>query len=168
MAAVLGDVRRDAWQLGHLMATRLAYRVSLMQPMGTAPALLRYVIDDLVHLLGGDQWARVPRMPRLPARSATTLESSAAFALPTREPVRRRRLRRGRGILLAERELPFEVDDRLCLLGELLAQALVLASQALDLLGLLLAGITKPFDSSRSLRVLRLPWPERTKLRRKV
>jgi hypothetical protein len=168
MAAMFGNVRGDARQLGHLMATWLAHRVSLVQPVGTAAALLRKVINDLVYLFGGDQCPRVTWMTRLPARSATTLESSPAFSLPTGKPVRGRRLRSGRGILLAERKLPFEVGDLFRLLRELFPQAFVLASQSLDLLCLLVARITKPFDSSRSLRVLRLHRPERTKFLRKV
>jgi hypothetical protein len=141
-----------------------------MQPVGTAPAMLRNMIDDLVHvhLLGGDQWPKVPRMTRLPARSAPTRESSPAFALPTGKLVRRGWLGRGRGILLAERELPFEIDDLLRLFRDLFTQALGLASQSLDLLSLLFPSITKPLDSSRSLRVLRLHRPARTKLLQKV
>jgi hypothetical protein len=88
-------------------------------------------------------------MTRLPARSAPTRESSPAFALPTGEPVRRGWLGRGRGILLAERELPFEIDDLLRLFRDLFTQALVLASQSLDLLSQLFPSITKPLDSSR-------------------
>lgn len=87
MAAVLGDVRREAWQLGHLMATRLAYRMALMQPVGTAPALLRNMIDDVVDLCSGDQWPEVPRMTGLSPGPATTLAASAPFAWPTGEPV---------------------------------------------------------------------------------
>jgi hypothetical protein len=107
-------------------------------------------------------------MSRLSARSPTTRVSSPARTLATGQSVRGRRLRRRRRVLLAQRELALETGDPLGLLCEFLAQPFIFAAQSLDLLDLLLTGITKPLDSSRSLRVLRLHRPERTKFLRNV
>src|SRR6266436_392442 len=68
-------------------------------------------VDGLIRPLGGHQWARMPGMSGLPAGVSSTLGTATAFALATREAVGRRRLRRGRRVLLPQGQLALEIGD---------------------------------------------------------
>jgi hypothetical protein len=61
-------------------------------------------------------------MPGLPAAPPAALLPTSPDALLAGQPVRRRRLRGGRGILLAPRELALQLRDRLGLVHQLPSQ----------------------------------------------
>jgi len=139
-----------------------------VQPARAGATRLGHKVHHRVHVLDRHQLTMVPLMPRLSTGLATTLDATTTSPLLAGKAIGGWGLRRDGGVLLTERKLPFEIGDLFRLLRELLAQPVVLAAQALDLLRLSITEITKSFDPSRSLRVLRLHLPERTKLRRKV
>jgi hypothetical protein len=113
MAAIFGDVRFDRWQFGDLMASRVAHVVACLQAALARRTRVRDQIHDHVHSLGGDQRPRVARMAGLPARLAAALAPTAAHPLLTGESVRRWWLRGNRGVLVAQRQLTFEIGDLL-------------------------------------------------------
>ena len=137
MTAIFGDVRRDRGQLRHLMTARDADRLAGAEPVRARSTGIRGQIDEPFNALGWHQRAMVARMPRLPAGLASTLPASLARPLLASEAVGRRRLGREGGILLPERELAFEIRDAFRLLGQLLAEPLVVAPQALDFRGMI-------------------------------
>jgi hypothetical protein len=71
-------------------------------------------------------------MTRLSARLAPTFETPTSFTLPAGKTIGRGWLRRGRRILLAQRQLPFEIGDPFLLFRVLLSESLVFLSQALE------------------------------------
>jgi hypothetical protein len=102
-------------------------------------------------------------MPRLAAGLPSTCHPTTTLALATGETIRGRRLGGGRGILLAKRELAFEIGNPFRLLGELLAKPFVLLFQALNLVRLAITARARLLLTRRSLLALRLHRPERTK-----
>jgi hypothetical protein len=107
------------------------------------------------------------RMTALAPRFATTLDPATAKPLATGETIRGRRLRRGRRILLAQRQLTFQIFNLAGLIGDLLrsifqlpTQALILASEPLQFLRIERPSIARPSPW--------LHWPERTELRQRV
>ena len=78
-------------------------------------------------------------MSGLPTGLPSTLRATTAFALAAGEAIGGRRLRRRRRVLLAQGQLPFQIGDLflglrdpLRLLGVLLPESLIFASQPLD------------------------------------
>ena len=69
------------------------------------------VIHDRVHTFGGDQRSRVSRMPRPLARLSAALAPTASHALLTGESIRRGWFRGNGGVLVAQRQLSFEIGD---------------------------------------------------------
>jgi hypothetical protein len=132
MTPILGDVRRDGRHLGRVMPPRLADLMPRVQPAGAAATRARGQVDHGLDTLGRHQCPMVPGMPRLPARRATTLHAPPPHARAPGEGIGGRRLRRGRGIQLAQRELPLQIGNPFRLLRHLLPQALVLPRHALD------------------------------------
>jgi hypothetical protein len=155
-------VRGDWWQFGHLMPSRIAETVPRVQAARAAPTRLRDEIHDGIHAFRRNQPTMMPRMPRLSPGFASTLDTTTTRSLLTRETIGWRRLWRGRGILLSERELAFEVGNPLGLLGELLAKPFVLFSEFFDLLRLAITRVARLLVASRSLLALRLHQPERS------
>jgi hypothetical protein len=108
-------------------------------------------IHDGLHPLRRNQGTAVAGVPRLTATAAATLGPTAANALPSGEPVGRRRLRRGRRVLLSQRQLTFEVGNAFLRVGNLFlrlvqcpftvgqfaAQSLVFSFQPLAIVGAL-------------------------------
>jgi hypothetical protein len=94
---------------------------------------VRGEIHSHVDALGGDQRTMPARMVRLAARLPPTRRTPAPHARLTSETIGRGQLRGEGGILLAQRELALEVGDPFRLLGILLAEPLILATQAVDL-----------------------------------
>jgi hypothetical protein len=82
--------------------------------------------------------------------------------LGAREAIGGRRLRGRGGILLAQRELTFEIGDPLRVLRELLAKPFVFLSQSFDLVRLAITGGARWLVASRSLLAPRLHQPERS------
>jgi hypothetical protein len=70
-------------------------------------------------------------MARLTATLTPTLLPAAPVALPPRQPIRGRRFRGRRGILLPQRELSLQIDNSLRLLSDLLAEPFILLAQSL-------------------------------------
>jgi hypothetical protein len=85
----------------------------------------------------------MPGMSGLSAGLATAFHAPPAHPLLTREAVGGRRFRRGRGILLPQRELPLQTINLARLVGDLFSKTFVLAAQALDLRN----GITPRLDN---------------------
>src|SRR5690606_22579303 len=168
MAAVLGDVRRDLWQLRHLMPTRLADGMPRVQTPRAAAARLRCEVHDRVHALDGDQLPMMARMAELSAGLASTLHATTTCPLVPREPIGRWRLRRDRRILLFQRELALEIRDSLRLLLELFAQPFVLLAQSCDFPRLAIAPVPRCLVTSRRLPALSRHRRERMKLLQKV
>ncbi|OLD17887.1 MAG: hypothetical protein AUJ01_08400 [Acidobacteria bacterium 13_1_40CM_3_65_5] len=71
------------------MPSRLADRRARSRGQGmlAMPTRVRKEFDHRVHALGWHQWPRVPGMPRLTARLASTLLAPAARALLPRESI---------------------------------------------------------------------------------
>ena len=141
MAAIFGDVGREGGHFRDLMASGIPDRVARVQPALAMATRLRDQIKGRIRTIGGHQWPRVPGMSRLPAGLSSTLRAAPAFALATGEPIRGRRLRRGRRVLLSQRELPFQVRNALGLLGDLALTFGELAAQSLNLLLQTLPGV---------------------------
>lgn len=133
MTAILGDVRRQRRQLRHLMAPRYPHGMPRVQPTRAAATGLRHEIDDLVDAFDGRKRSMVSRMARLPTGLAAALRPTPAHPLLASQAIRRGRFRRGRGILLAECELTFQVVDLARLIGDLLPKAFILTTKTLDL-----------------------------------
>jgi hypothetical protein len=120
-------------------------RVALVQRTLATITGRRNQIDESLHALRWDQRASVAGMPALAATAAAAFGSTSAKALPPGETVGRRGLRRGRRVLLSQRQLTFEVGDPLLgvrnlffrfgqlslTLGQFAAQALVFSLQPL-------------------------------------
>jgi hypothetical protein len=89
MAAVFGDVRLDGRQFRDLMPSRLTDYLARPrgQRMLAMPTRVRKEFDHRVHALDWHQWPRMPGMPRLTARLASTLRAPAARALLARESI---------------------------------------------------------------------------------
>jgi hypothetical protein len=77
------------------------------------------MINHLVHAVCRHQRSRMSRMSRLAARFAATPMPTATNALLAGEPVRRRRLRGDRRILVVQGQLAFQISDALRLLRDL-------------------------------------------------
>jgi hypothetical protein len=77
------------------------------------------LLDGDIHALARDQRAMVAGMSRLSPAGATALQAPAPFPLATGEAIGRRRLRRQRRVLLAQRELMLQILNPLSLFGEL-------------------------------------------------
>jgi hypothetical protein len=69
------------------MAARLADVIARMQTVLALATGLGHEVHDRVHALGGDEWAMVPRMPRLPAGLAPTLHAPTPHTLTARETI---------------------------------------------------------------------------------
>jgi hypothetical protein len=116
------------------MASRRTDRIAHLEAPGTAAALVWHMIHDRVHLIGGDQRARVARVARL----AAALDATTALPLITSKTIRRQRFRGDDRILLAQRELALQIINLARLVGnpfraflKLLLQPLILPSQPL-------------------------------------
>jgi hypothetical protein len=81
--------------LGEMLARPRGQRMLAM------PTRVRREFDHRVHAVDWHQWPRMPGMPRLTARLASTLRAPAARALLARESIGLRRLRCRRRVLLA-------------------------------------------------------------------
>jgi hypothetical protein len=154
MAAILGDVRLDGGQLRDLMAAWITDGVACVQPVLAMATRLRDQMHGLIRTLGGNQWARMPRMSGLSTGLAATLRAATAFALAAREPIGGWRLRGRRRVLLPQCELPFEIGNPLLVFGVLLPESFVLLPQPLDLLSLARRLVV---TDTRIIRVPRCP-----------
>jgi hypothetical protein len=113
MTPIFRDVRLDRGQLGHLMASRCTEAVTRPQGVRAMTTAIGDQIHKRIHALGRHQCARVPRMSWLPAWPASAFVPTASHALSPGEAIGRGWLG-GRGrVLLAERQLPFEIRDLL-------------------------------------------------------
>jgi hypothetical protein len=167
VASIFGDVRRHRRQFCHLMAPRLAELIAGAQQVLAVATDVRRQLDHRVHARWGDKRARIARMPALATRFAPTLDPATANPLPAGQAIGAGWLRRGRRILLAQRELTFQIFNLAGLIGELLrsivqfpTQALILAPEPLQFLRTERPSIAMPSPW--------LHWPERTELRQRV
>jgi hypothetical protein len=142
--------------------------IARMEPPGAAAAPVWHMINDSVYLLCWYQRSRVAWVAKLAAGLATALDPTTPHPLTTGETIRRGRFGRDGRILLSQRELPLQIFDLACLLGDLLralfkllTQTLVFAPQPLQLLD-----VTGGLFTSPSPWLLH--WPERTELRQRV
>jgi len=147
MAPIFGDVGFHRWQFRDLMAPWLADVVAPVQHALTVATCWWHEINRHLHTLGWHQRSTMPRMPRLAAGLAPTFPAAPTDPLPASETIRRGWLRRRRRVLLAQRQLPFQVGDPFLLLGDFfrligvfLTEALVFLSQSLKLTGLATGG----------------------------
>jgi hypothetical protein len=120
------------------MASGITDGVARVQPVPAMATRLGDKIHGLIRTLGGNQWARMPRMSRLSTGLSSTLCAATAFALAPSKTIGGRRLRRGRGVLLPQGQLTFQVGDLLRLFrdlsiafGQFIAKPLNLALQPL-------------------------------------
>ena len=111
MAAIFRDVRLDRRQLRHLMTPRMALFVAGMQHAATMATRVRGEIDDRVHALDRDKGAGVTWMARLATRLAAALPPTTTHTLVSGQSVRGGWFRRDRGVLVTQRQLPFEIGD---------------------------------------------------------
>ena len=77
-------------------------------------------INHVSHALGGDRRSTVAWMARLAARLAATLLTAAALPWPARQAVGGRRLRGGRRVLLAQRQLTLQIGNLFFRVGDVL------------------------------------------------
>jgi len=77
-------------------------------------------INSHVHAPGWDQRSRVAGMSRLSTGLPSTLRAAPPCALAASEPIGGRGFRRGRGVLLTQGQLAFQIGDPFLRLGDLL------------------------------------------------
>jgi hypothetical protein len=145
MTPVLRDVGLDRGQLGDLMASRVADAVPWAQGVRAPTTRVRDEVDDRLHVLEGHEWAVMPRVARLPAGVAPTLDTPATDTGLSREAVGGGGLRRRRRVLLPQCELPFEIGDPFRLLRQLLAKLFVLPLQPFDLVRVAMIRVARDF-----------------------
>ena len=151
MALILDYLRLDVGNLCDLMplhsADGLRFLNRRSQSMPAVLALLRQDRSNLIYSFSGHQWPMRSAMSGLPAHFPSALLAPAALSRLACQSIRRRRLGGVCGILLAQRQLPFQIRDLLLgirdlllflgdlfrLFGQLLAQLLNFAAQALIL-----------------------------------
>lgn len=162
----LRDVRGHRRELGHLMPPRIPLIVGRVQSTRTLAALWRMHVHDRVHPIHRDQAAPVARMAWLGAARPSAVLPPAAHARLTREPIRRRRLGRHGGILLAHRELALQLGNLLRLLGQLpglfrqrtvtlvqpLTQPLIFSAKRLDVVRVAQARLRRYSDRPHGTR----------------
>ena len=125
---ILRHVRRHRRQFGHLMPAWRARHAAAArrQRLRAMPTRVREHVDHGIHTCGRHQRATMAGMPRLAARFAAALRAAAPFPWTTRQAIGRRRLRGGRRVLMAQRQLPFQVRDLLLGRRQLLVAVLQL------------------------------------------
>ncbi len=159
MTPIFGNVRLKGRQVGDLMSSRVADLIARVQPLLAMTTRVGDEIHDRVHTLGGDERARVAWMTRLPTGLPSTLGAAPPFAWASGQSIGGRRLRGRRRVLPPQGELPLQISNLLGFLGDLfrlvgvlLTEPFILASQSLDL-----ARVTI-LDRLRSLIVVRPAW----------
>lgn len=87
MVPILRDVRRDRWQLGDLMATRLADVVPQVQRAVALATRVGHEVDERIDARGRHQHAMMPGMARLSTGLPTTFQTPTAHTLLAREAI---------------------------------------------------------------------------------
>jgi hypothetical protein len=141
MTPIFRDVRLERGQFGDLVTARVADVIAPVQCLLAVTTHLRDEINDRIHPFDGHQQPRLPGMPRLTTWFASALCPPTAFALSASETIGRWRLGRCRGVLLSQRQLPFQIRDALGLLVDLAFSLGELTAQSLDLLLETLLGV---------------------------
>jgi hypothetical protein len=145
VTSIFGHVRLDARHLRHLVPARRADDVPPTQRALTAITRRWDEIDDGIDALRGNQRPAVAAMTRLAAGPAPTLSPTPSNPWPAGKAVRRWWPGGSRRVLLAQRQLPFEVGNAFLslsnlflrlvqcpfTLGQFAAQSLVLSLQPL-------------------------------------